>query len=374
MIRLPLLTALCTALSCAHSTPSLHPEGMPQLRTLRLGVVTTPFAWTKGSDKVFLLSSTPKDAPTWNFTETNGHVLATLPALVQVSEKSEQKASVSNPVLISTKDRIVFEARFEVKSLKEKPKKPGETKPMKTREGGRSIDAGHQLLVVKEDGTDVLPVEPAAPSAYNAEPAACSDGSFVFTSDRDGDLDLYLGQLDNWGVLAEAHRITDGLGYDGEAQFSPQCRQITWTASRPINRPGKDEAEDYLDDLSQHWLRTSTTEIWIGDRDGKNAHALTLLGAQSKNPTFTPDGKSVVFSTNWGATQAAEFALFQIDLDGKNLIALNVGRINAQLPRFSPDGGTLGFIADTTASGPLETKTSSLFLINWRATAFAAKR
>ena len=51
----------------------------------------------------------------------------------------------------------------------------------------------------------------------------------VFTSMRSGDLELYTMDLDGSNV----QQVTDELGYDGGAFFTPDCSTIVWRASRP---------------------------------------------------------------------------------------------------------------------------------------------
>ncbi|MEZ4366124.1 MAG: hypothetical protein R2939_07530 [Kofleriaceae bacterium] len=64
--------------------------------------------------------------------------------------------------------------------------------------------------------------------AYDAEATVCAtDGSIVFTSDRDGDLELYRMDADGGNV----RRLTHTAGYDGGAFFSADCTQLVWRAS-----------------------------------------------------------------------------------------------------------------------------------------------
>lgn len=65
---------------------------------------------------------------------------------------------------------------------------------------------------------------------YDAEATLSPDGNkMIFTSMRNGDLDLYIMDLKTEKVT----QITHELGYDGGAWFSPDGKKIVWRASRP---------------------------------------------------------------------------------------------------------------------------------------------
>ena len=70
----------------------------------------------------------------------------------------------------------------------------------------------------------------AVSDTYDAEATVSPKGDrMVFTSTRDGDLDLYTCDLDGQNVV----RVTSELGYDGGAFFSPDGEWLVWRASRP---------------------------------------------------------------------------------------------------------------------------------------------
>ena len=80
---------------------------------------------------------------------------------------------------------------------------------------------------------------------YDAEATVCAkDGSIIFTSVRDGDIDLYRMDADGKNVK----RLTNTPGYDGGAFFNADCTKIVWRASRP--KPGK-ELDEYQELLAQ---------------------------------------------------------------------------------------------------------------------------
>ena len=82
------------------------------------------------------------------------------------------------------------------------------------------------------------PPTPFMPSPrYDAEATACmKDGRIVFTSLRDGDLDLYMVNPDG----TDLQRITSEVGYDGGAFFNPACTALVWRASRPTGKDSTD--------------------------------------------------------------------------------------------------------------------------------------
>src|SRR5438034_2195099 len=113
---------------------------------------------------------------------------------------------------------------------------------------------------------------------YDAEGTVCGrDGSIVFTSTRDGDIDLYRMDKDGGNV----RRLTHTPGYDGGAFFNRDCTKIVWRASRP--RPGK-ELDEYRALLAQNLVRPTKLEIWIANADGSEPMQLTYLDAASFAP------------------------------------------------------------------------------------------
>jgi len=73
---------------------------------------------------------------------------------------------------------------------------------------------------------------------YDAEGTVALDGRNVFTSVRDGDLDLYVSDASGGNVK----RLTDRPGYDGGPFFSWDGREIVWRGWHPTD---PDELADY---------------------------------------------------------------------------------------------------------------------------------
>ncbi len=216
------------------------------------------------------------------------------------------------------------------------------------------IYPSYEILLAQPDGS--APVRLTENDAYDAESTVCpKDGSIVFTSTRDGDLELY--RMTAGGGKVE--RLTQTPGYDGGAFFSPDCSKIVWRASRP--RAGE-ELDDYRRLLGQGLVRPSKLELWIADADGGNPRQLTYLGAASFAPSFFPSGERVIFSSNAGDPKGREFDLWAINTDGSGLERITWTPGFDGFPMFSPDGTRLAFSSNRHQGQPGET---NVFVARW---------
>jgi Tol biopolymer transport system component len=191
---------------------------------------------------------------------------------------------------------------------------------------------------------------------YDAEGTVCPlDGSIIFTSVRDGDLDLYRMDADGKNV----RRLTDTPGYDGGAFFSPDCTKIVWRASRPVGA----ELEQYRELLGRHLVRPTKLELWVANADGTDARQITYLDAASFGPSWFPDGRRILFSSNYGDPKGREFNLWAVNMDGTGLEQITTAAGFDGFPLLSPDGKTLVFASNrATPEGQHDT---NLFLARW---------
>lgn len=213
----------------------------------------------------------------------------------------------------------------------------------------------YDVFKSKADGTGIQRLTDA--KGYDAEATVCGkDGSIVFTSVRDGDLELYRMDQDGKNVK----RLTHSVGYDGGAFFSPDCSKIVWRASRP--RPGP-ELEEYQSLLAQGLVKPSKLEIWTANADGSDQRQITWLDSASFAPFFHPSGKRVVFASNYGDPKHYEFNLFAVDLDGSHLEQVTFAPGFDGFPMFSPDGALLVFASSRGL--PEGTRETDLYLAKW---------
>ena len=191
---------------------------------------------------------------------------------------------------------------------------------------------------------------------YDAEASISPDGKkMVFTSIRDGDLELYCMDLKSGKTI----RLTSALGYDGGAWFSPDGKKIVWRASRPKNT---EEIKDYQDLLSQGLVAPTNMEVFIADADGRNARQITSLGQANWAPNFTPDGKKIIFCSNHEYKRGFPFNMYLIDLEGKGLQKISRDNGFDAFPMFSPDGKKIVFCSNRNNGG---TRDTNIFLADW---------
>jgi Tol biopolymer transport system component len=211
----------------------------------------------------------------------------------------------------------------------------------------------YQIYSAATDGTDIKALTDT--NFYDAEATVCSqDGSIVFTSTRDGDLDLYRMDADGTNVS----RLTETPGYDGGAFYSRDCSKIVWRASRPTGQA----LEEYQALLVEGLVRPSALEIWVANADGSDARQVTYLGGANFAPYLFPAGDRILFSTNHHDPQGREFDIFAVNVDGTGLERITYTEGFDGFPMFSPDGQSLAFGSNRNQGKPGET---DVYVASW---------
>jgi Tol biopolymer transport system component len=191
---------------------------------------------------------------------------------------------------------------------------------------------------------------------YDAEAVVSPQGDkIVFTSTRNGDLDLYTMDIDGSNVK----QVTFGLGYDGGAFFSPEGKQLVFRSSRPQT---EEEIKEYKDYLSQGLVAPTNMEIYTCDIDGTNLKKITNLGKANWAPYFHPSGKKIIFSSNHHSDRGYDFQLYMINTDGTGLTRITENSYFNAFPMFSPDGKRLIFSSNRDNGG---TQDTNLFIADW---------
>jgi TolB protein len=191
---------------------------------------------------------------------------------------------------------------------------------------------------------------------YDAEATVSADGeTIVFTSARDGDLDIYTMDLDGGNVT----RLTDTPGYDGGPFFSPDGTLICYRSDHPEPGPELDEFRRLLADEK---VRPSHMEIFVMNADGSQQRQITDLGCASFGPFFHPSGDKIIFSSNHPDPHGREFELWMVDIDGGNLEQITYSGGFDGFPMWAPDGVSFVFGSNRHNTGPRDT---NIFVTRW---------
>lgn len=213
-------------------------------------------------------------------------------------------------------------------------------------------DPTYELYAWKRGSSDYIPLTDAV--GYDAEASWSPDGSqIVFTSNRRAyDHQLTEAEakqleldpsyfLDLYIMDADGSNIrqlTDTPGYDGGPFFSPQGDWICW---RRFSEDG------------------ATAEVWVMKTDGSEARQITRFGAMSWAPYFHPSGDYLIFTTNLHGF--ANFELYVADLS-RETPPVRVTWTDGfdGLPVFTPDGKRLAWTSNRTSN-----KQSQIFIADW---------
>ncbi len=170
---------------------------------------------------------------------------------------------------------------------------------------------------------------------YDAEASYSPDGTqIVFTSFRDGNAEIYIMDADG----ANPRRITNAPGYDGGPFFSPDGSRIIYRSDRDQN------------DLLQ---------LFVNNTQGTAERQLTSNEFVNWGPFWHPDGRHIVYATSKHGHTNYEVYLMDVDSGREERITFHEGFDG--LPVFSPDGSKMMW----TSSGRTNDRKSQLFIADF---------
>lgn len=162
---------------------------------------------------------------------------------------------------------------------------------------------------------------------YDAEGTFNTTGNkIVYTSIRDGDLELYT--MDRDGMNQQ--RITKIKGYDGGAFYSPDDSTLLWRGFH---------------------LPDGTCHLYTSDVQGENRKQLTIDKGIHWCPSWHPSGEWIIYSSNRAGV--GNFELYITTADGSCHKRLTYSAKNDILAIFSPDGKTIVFTSDRSGQSHL---------------------
>ena len=156
-----------------------------------------------------------------------------------------------------------------------------------------------------------------------------AQAQIAFVSERDGNAEIYVMDTDG----NNRRRLTENRSDDWSPSWSPDGKRIVFVSDR-----------DEHPDVIPGWFNS---EIYIMDADGSNPQNLTNNPADDRSPSWSPDGKRIVFSSNRDGFKNAErvitHEIYVMDVDGGNPQNLTNNLNNDSSPSWSPDGKRIVF-------------------------------
>jgi TolB protein len=213
---------------------------------------------------------------------------------------------------------------------------------------------GYDIFLATDDGK--IQKRLTDTPGYDAEATInWKTGNIVYTSLASGDLDLWTMRPDG----SAKRQITRKPGYDGGAVFSRDGKKLVWRAGYPKT---PEDLARYQSLLKENLTTPMKMEIVVANADGSNARTVTNFGCASFAPTFTPDGKKILFASNKHECDSRHFELFLMNVDGSDLQQVTTFGGFTSFPEFSPDGKTLVFCSDKDAKERYE---FNIFTAKW---------
>jgi TolB protein len=213
----------------------------------------------------------------------------------------------------------------------------------------------YSIYTAKPDGSDTRPL--AAAKGYSAESTITRDGKrVVFTSTRNGDLDIFTMNADG----SDVKQLTHELGYDGGPFWSYDGTKIVYRAEHPKT---PEQEKDYKSLLARGLIRPGNLELWVMNADGSGKRQVTKNGAANFAPYWLPDGKRIIFASNAANTKdPSGFDLYLINEDGTGQQRLTQYSGFDAFPMFSSDGKKLVWASNR--NGRVEHETN-IFIADW---------
>jgi TolB protein len=178
-----------------------------------------------------------------------------------------------------------------------------------------------QLFLIGADGTGLRQLTTAAANhghpkwapdgrtlIFNANPGADSNNEEIFEMDRDG---------------SNVRQLTTHPLWDTYASISPDGGSIVFR--RVVASAGIDAGLRMIE---------RNSEVFVARRDGSAAANITQSAAFDGWPAWSPDSRSVAFSSN----RSGDFHIYVAGRDGADVRRISAGAGSFTKPIWSPDG------------------------------------
>jgi TolB protein len=185
------------------------------------------------------------------------------------------------------------------------------------------------IYYMNAGGTDIIRL--TTHPAEDVYPSWSPDGSMIaFNSERSGSSQIWRTNVtdgdgkEKWGYnLTQLTQDTPNKRVNNFHSWSPNGLWLAFEADRD-----RDDPEIYLANAV----------------DGTNQKRLTFTRALDEVPSWSPDSKQILFSSDMhGEPQSRNYDIYIMNIDGSNLRRLTKTEGAASYPSMSPDGSKIAF-------------------------------
>ena len=155
-----------------------------------------------------------------------------------------------------------------------------------------------------------------------------AQGQIAFVSRRDGNPEIYVMNADG----KNPRRLTNNPASDYAPSWSPDGKRIAFISDR--DRHPRRRIPDWF-----------ASEIYVMDADGGNQQNLTNHPSDDRSPSWSPDGKRIVFESDRDNDKGHNIEIYVMDADGSNQINITKNLTSDTDPAWSPDGKRIVFSA-----------------------------
>jgi DNA/RNA endonuclease G (NUC1) len=182
-------------------------------------------------------------------------------------------------------------------------------------------DGNFEIYGMKADGTGVVRLTNNA--GIDLDPALSPDRTkIVFTSSRDGNFEIYSMNANGTGVT----RLTNNPAIDGFAAWSPTGSKITFTSTRDGNM-----------------------EIYSMNSDGTGITRLTNNPQIDANAAWSPDGTKIAFTS----TRNGNVEIYSMNTNGTGVTRLTNQSDEDAFPTWSSDSQKIAFMSTRSGNGDI---------------------
>lgn len=160
------------------------------------------------------------------------------------------------------------------------------------------------------------------PNEYLVKPSWSPDGEWIAFLNESGMFgDLYLIHPDGTGLIRLTN--TDDISRDGDLVWSPDGKQIAYSANRDGN------IDIYISDV-ENAIRGNAASRQLTD---------TPAPVQNLVTSWSPDGSMIAFSSN----RDGNMEIYLMNPEGNDIVRLTDNVTSDAEPRWSPDGKQIAF-------------------------------